>query len=380
MEYGAITIDTSIFERKGLMLESGLLKTLEQFNGKPSRLILSEIVVREVYSHLVKQIAESRTKVSKALRLSKTHLAIDDSNIQEAEKLLLPAEDDKQLAKKRLEKYIAITGCEIIPVDGNVELADVVKRYFKSEPPFASTGKKKSEFPDAMALMSLETWAEENDTKVLAVSDDGDWESFAKKSNSVDIIKDLAAAIAIFQPQNAAIEYCARLAGDLIDGRPEDIYETIAERLNDEVSEIDLCPEAASSFFWEFSGMEVEFKGFEFVVGEDKNAIIQPVQAKDGGVVVEAKVRIQAIAFGSFSLSVHDSIDKDYVSIGDASASSELDFEAEILFTLEGDFVNQPEDVEVTDFELLSHPNYVDFGEIEPDWWGEEDREQDLEM
>ncbi len=41
MDYGAITIDTSIFDEKSLNLESGILKTLEQFKGKPSHLVLS---------------------------------------------------------------------------------------------------------------------------------------------------------------------------------------------------------------------------------------------------------------------------------------------------------------------------------------------------
>jgi hypothetical protein len=39
MDYGAITLDTSIFDQKGLKLESGILKMLEQFNGKPSHMI-----------------------------------------------------------------------------------------------------------------------------------------------------------------------------------------------------------------------------------------------------------------------------------------------------------------------------------------------------
>jgi len=43
MDYGAITIDTSIFDQKGLNLESGLLKTLDQFNGKPSPLSEEDI-------------------------------------------------------------------------------------------------------------------------------------------------------------------------------------------------------------------------------------------------------------------------------------------------------------------------------------------------
>jgi len=39
MDYGAITSDTSIFDQKGLKLESGIVKMLEQFNGKPSHII-----------------------------------------------------------------------------------------------------------------------------------------------------------------------------------------------------------------------------------------------------------------------------------------------------------------------------------------------------
>ena len=62
MDYGAITIDTTIFDQKGLRLESGILKTLEQFNGMPSRLVLSEIVIREVHSHLKKKPQNHESK------------------------------------------------------------------------------------------------------------------------------------------------------------------------------------------------------------------------------------------------------------------------------------------------------------------------------
>lgn len=52
MKYGAITLDTSIFDQHGLKLDRGLLKALEQFNGKPIGLVLSEIVFRELHKHL----------------------------------------------------------------------------------------------------------------------------------------------------------------------------------------------------------------------------------------------------------------------------------------------------------------------------------------
>ena len=77
MHYGAITLDSSIFDQNNLKLESGLLKKLEQFNGKPSKFILSEIIKNEVYSHLVKKISDVRNNINKALRLSHSHLTLD---------------------------------------------------------------------------------------------------------------------------------------------------------------------------------------------------------------------------------------------------------------------------------------------------------------
>lgn len=76
MDYGAITIDTSIFDEKGLGLEFGILKTLEQFNGRPSHLVLSEIVVREVHSHLKKRQLTRGSKFSKLCVKAKTSFSI----------------------------------------------------------------------------------------------------------------------------------------------------------------------------------------------------------------------------------------------------------------------------------------------------------------
>jgi hypothetical protein len=373
MDYGAITIDTSIFDQKGLNLESGLLKTLDQFNGKPSPLILSEIVIREIHAHLVKKTSDVRGQVQKALRASKLHLTLDEDKIDEAEKLLIPVKDNKEVAKSRLELFIKNTGTEIVHASGHVELDELIIKYFKSQPPFSETGKKKNEFPDAIALMSLESWAKNNKTKILAVSDDGDWEAFAKESEHIDIYKDLAAAIAIFQPHNAAIDFCIKLSGDLPAGKPENLYSVIEKYLSEAVSEIDAYSDASSSFFWEPDIVEVIFESFEFVVNDEGRALMQPVQAQDESIVIEAKVIVTATASSTFSLSVHDSIDKDYVPIGSASASTEVEFETEILFTIEGDFVKEPDDVEITEFELLSYPGTIDFGDIEPDWWGEDE-------
>ncbi|EGQ8734749.1 DUF4935 domain-containing protein [Vibrio parahaemolyticus] len=372
MDYGAITVDTSIFDEKGLKLESGILKTLEQFNGKPSHLILSEIVVREVHAHLKKKAKEARASIQKSIRESKAHLSVSDQSAEAATKVLVPELDDSKVAKQRLDIFVANTGAEIIPATGRVELDEIIKRYFQAEPPFEDTGKKKNEFPDAIALMSIESWAKDHHTKVLAVAKDNDWKRFADESEYIDVVDDLAEAISKFQPHSTAIDYTNSIAKLIPNSEPTGLHSLIEQYLTDQVAEIDLYPEASSQFFYEPDYVEVRLDSFEFVCDEAGSAILQPVQGQNNSLIVEAKIHIVAEASTSFSLSVHDSIDKDYVSIGSASVSTEMEFEAEALLTFEGDFDEGIEAVELTDFELLSSPSCVDFGEIEPDWWGEE--------
>jgi hypothetical protein len=372
MDYGAISVDTSIFDEKGLKLESGILKTLEQFNGKPSHLVLSEIVVREIHAHLKKKARDARTSVVKAIRESTSHLSVSEVNATLASDALVPEFDDSEVSKKRIDAFVNNTGAEIIPATGRVELDEIIKKYFQAEPPFEESGKKKNEFPDAIALMSIESWAKEHKTKVLAVAKDGDWKRFAEKSEYIDVVEDLAEAISKFQPHSSAIDYCNNLAKLIPDEKPEDLYALIGQYLSEQVAEIDLFPEATSQFFYEPDYVEVVLDSFEFVCDSAGRALLQPVQGQNNTLIVEAKIYVVAEASTSFSLSVHDSIDKDYVSVGSSSASTKVEFEAEVLLTFEGDFDEGIEYVDLVDFELLSSPSDAYFGEIEPDWWGEE--------
>jgi PIN domain len=368
MDYGAITLDTSIFKQKRLFLESGILKTLEQFKCIPSRLILPEIIKREVQAHLATEISKARAQVYKALSDNIKHLTQNEKSIEQAKHLLIPSKKDDEFAESRLESFIDNTGAEIIQATGLVEWDEVIERYFHAKPPFSNSVKKKYEFPDAIALISLESWARNNSTKVLAVSNDGDWEAFAKDSEYIDVIKDLAQAIAVFQPLKAAIDYCRVLAADLPLAKPDQICAAIEHFLSDLVPEMNAHADAISPFIWESDTIEIDYQRFEFEVDENNKALVQPVQSEENHILIEAKVTVYATASCLFDFSVRDSIDKDYVKIGDASVSTELEFEAEILFSLDGDYVNSPDNVNVEIMEYSTYPITIDFGDIEPDY------------
>ncbi|MCA6115206.1 DUF4935 domain-containing protein [Bradyrhizobium sp. WSM 1738] len=82
----------------------------------------------------------------------------------------------------------------------------MLRRYFTIEPPFSRGELKKTEFPDALALLSLEAWASRHHTTVLLVSRDTDWQAFAAASKHLVVIADLSAALDCFNAAGSFAE------------------------------------------------------------------------------------------------------------------------------------------------------------------------------
>jgi hypothetical protein len=373
MKYGAITLDTSIFDKQGLKLDRGLMKTLEQFNGKPIGLVLSEIVFRELHKHLSKKVGETRLQIERALHQCAEYLPIDPERLKDARANIIPSDSDQDISKEQIESFVERTGAQVIMAEDSVDISNLIKRYFQSLPPFAESGKKKNEFPDAIALVSLESFAKDKNYKILAVSADGDWAEFGKQSEWIDVISDLAEGIAAFQPQEAAFKFCERLGDELLSGKATDISESIDSFLSTAVSEIDAYPDADSAFFWDADYIEIEFVDFELLQDAEGRSRLSPVQFQDGEISIALSVRIRGSASCEFSLSVHDSIDKDNVSMGTASKTVDFEFESELLLSASGDFEGDIDEVDVDSIELLSSPRYIEFGSLEPDWWHDQD-------
>jgi predicted nucleic acid-binding protein len=81
---GAISVDTSVFDKYQCNLESQALLGLGQFRGTATRLVLSEVIAGEVKSHIEREAAESQVKLKSALaqvrkgwRIVVDHPAVD---------------------------------------------------------------------------------------------------------------------------------------------------------------------------------------------------------------------------------------------------------------------------------------------------------------
>lgn len=64
-EYTTLLVDTSIFDRYKQILHSGLISKLYQFHDSEYKLILPEIIKKELESHLHEKIVGTYTTLKK---------------------------------------------------------------------------------------------------------------------------------------------------------------------------------------------------------------------------------------------------------------------------------------------------------------------------
>ena len=363
LEYDAIVLDTSIFDGNGLKLESGMLGKLKQFKDGPIDFIMPDIVKNEIQSHLEKKIKVSRNTLEKSINDASDHLFFDGSALNDARQLLVSSDEIENLAKSRLENFIRSSGAWVLNSNDFVSVGELVKKYFQNEAPFSETGKKKNEFPDAIALMALQKWAEDNGKKILAIAKDGDWESFCETSEYIDYQGNLADGLAIFNEANAPYALLNNLSEALLSDEADDFLSRVENLLDNELDDLTPDQDAESQFYFEPEGSTTSLSSFTL----DPDFKIIDVEGER--IVLEAQAFITLNAEGEFSLSVHDSIDGDYVSLGGVTAQVEVEFETELLITISGQLDDDINDLEVEQVEVVDTPTCINYGSLEPDFY-----------
>ncbi|MCD1597482.1 PIN domain-containing protein [Rheinheimera aquimaris] len=362
-EYGAILIDTSIFDGNGLRLEKGLLGKLSQFKQSPIVYLFPDVIKNEVLSHLESKIKVSRAALEKAFNDAGDHLFFEGSELNDAKQTLIASKEIGGLADSRVNNFIEATGALVLDCGDYVSVSELLAGYFSNNPPFSETGKKKSEFPDAIVLMAVETWADQNNLNVLAIAKDGDWENYCAKSKCIDYQEDLSKGLAVFNRANAPYALLVNLEKALHENSSEDFLSKIEAGLESALNGITPDQDADSHLYWEPEGCHAWFKEFELLENE-----FRIVDKDDDWIVLEAMAKITIEAEGEFSLSVYDSIDRDHVYMGGITATTIEDFESEILITISGDLNGPIDELTVEDVEVVSPIRSINFGTIEPDY------------
>jgi hypothetical protein len=256
-EITALTIDTSIFEKNSLALESGLLAQLDQFRESEFELVIANTVANEVKRHLTKNATDATKSLRTALAHTAKHRALSSKHQEELTALSnLAASDDAARARKRFDDWVQRVGADILHEEEFASIGEVMRRYEAGEPPFAETGEKKQEFPDAVALSTLEGWAEAHDTKILAVAHDKDWQRYGAQSKRLVVVEDLADALSTVQGLGSAREPAVRLATLFVTGDAVGLHAAVLEAVRDQVDKFNFRVEADSQFSVEEEGVE----------------------------------------------------------------------------------------------------------------------------
>ncbi len=359
-EIAAVTLDTSIFDQFQCNLDNRSLTALGQFKGTKIKVVLSPITVGEVRAHIAKQASaaaeKARTSINQYLKTMR-----DDRDPAEVARQLGLITDYLGYADRQVAAFVSSVGAVEVPMEPGVSVAELVRRYFAAEPPFAAKDTKKSEFPDAIALLSFEAWVGVKGGYVLAVSKDGDWKSFASKSARIICVDDLAAALNLFHTESSVV--AARLAARIRADTAPALKRAIDEELERYLEDFDI--EASSDFMFEQETEHSQVVSWSL----PESSPVDVLASDEESVTISFEAEVEAEFGAHFSFSVRDSIDRDYVSMGSASRSATEVVRVPIVITLSKD---EDEDPEPFDVEIERRGLVVDFGYVEPDWGHDE--------
>lgn len=358
-ELRLLSIDTSIFDRFKHSLEHGLLQRLSQFRNTDVQVVLSEIVIGELRAHMINEASEAGDLLKSALKKVGASWNVSSAQREEILVTLLRNHTVETMVEERLAHFLQANEVTVVAAAPNAPIDEVVRRYFQSDAPFGNGKQKKHEFPDALALLSLQGYAAREGWNMLVVSGDGGWKEFADQSRRLVCVSDLADALSYFQTFPLAA--CARLAQRLHAGELQELTDEVQSAVAGVADGMDLHIEADSAYYYDYSLPEVEVLEVRY---EDDRLFV-PVE-QDGDVYgFELAVLARTMVTCHFTFEMKDWVDKDYIRIGSTTEIADVDMNFRLTVTIEGD----PEGAfEVIDVEVIDSDARVDFGEIAPDW------------
>lgn len=225
-------IDTSIFESNNFF-ESKRIKEIFKLSREGHlRVVLPKLTYDEIENRLYKNIDEASQKLKKYK--DETRVL---RNVHSLSNKLEDFSIDgvKKEVSEILNKVFTEAKFEIIDYP-TLDIGDIFKSYFKKEFPFGSGGKK-SEFPDAFALKTIELWAKSNSIKVLTFSKDNDMLNY--QSANLEIIDDFGKYLSNKIKEVEAKKYKARLdeVEDIIYNNSDNILQKIRDWLEDQLDD-----------------------------------------------------------------------------------------------------------------------------------------------
>lgn len=361
-KYDALLIDTSVYKNYKYKFEFGVLKALSQFKESDIEFIMTDVIQREILSHLNESILKAKTQLESSLQDALEHLFFDGSDLNVHKSSLLNEELISSLANKRIDDFVDKCGINVLATEDYAPIKELFDRYFSTIPPFENKSNKKYEFPDAAILLTAEEWAKNNTMSVLAVARDGGWKAFCEDSAHIDYIEELPQALTYFQKDTAPFALRDLVRKDLNEGEEGKLHCRLSDEVTRKYGQFNIEAEASSYLQYDNDEAYAEVKSVEF------DGEVDLIDSDGETVTFSTSIEVTYYAQASFDFYQFDSVDRDYVGMGSNHCEQEIVESAILVFTLQYDIENDFDlgEIEIADCEVDGLLSVANFGEVEP--------------
>lgn len=349
----AVAIDTSLFVRQRFQFGRGLLAVLGQFGAANIRVLVVDVVLREMQSHLRTAVEEAEQQLLKAAK------ALRELGLLDAEtNAIMDAAAGVNLKNSsalKLRDFLTSIDAEVLECAELVDLAEVQDMYFKRRPPFEE--KKKHEFPDAFALNALENWSSSNSTEVLLLTEDKGWTSYADGSSCLH--HGLGVAEALSATQSADPALLTNLAA-LLRASPG----VLKDLVSDDVARLNVKAEGNGylPIDLDVTGVSLDDVTLDYLRDQD----LEMVSRYEGECIVKCPLDCVIGVEASIGVHLYEKGDRTSmrVSGGSTHSSSKVRLDCLVKFISP----SRTEEHRIEGAELIDHDLHLDLGEVHVDF------------
>lgn len=176
---GAYTIDTNIFHACKFMFDKPPLKC-HPLQHEDLFFVIPEIIHME----LLKEYVGMHDWIEGMLQKSRISSLSKVRSIQQALKTINLQEE----CAREIDDFLSSKNSIILNTSQYADFNQILKMYFETLPPFEQNQEKKHEFPDAIALATLEGYGEQMDRNILVISNDRGWKDYCGRSGRLFMI------------------------------------------------------------------------------------------------------------------------------------------------------------------------------------------------
>lgn len=230
-----IFLDTSVFEKNNILEGTNLKLLLKNAEDGWINLYSNDIIIQEIKGRIKKRFQESKSAIKKFLKDNETSIRIfrnsDSSKWLEILKKGIDYNSEVSKLCDKIDKLVTDIPIELIPYN-TVDVKSIFDKYFKEEAPFKE-GAKKSEFPDAFVLASIEKWCKEHKQQMIILSLDKDWLGY--KSSSIIPINDISTILEFVVSMKTSMDSRVVFVDRLFERNQNQIKKLISKTLNKDV-------------------------------------------------------------------------------------------------------------------------------------------------